>query len=235
MISSHPFLYKQKLTKVWNVSQRRGSRLPKVTQLLIASLIQEPGSPDPGPLLLFLHLLLHILQGPESNSSLCPYPVTRPPLRHSVREQLQASGIWRQSQHLTVGERSVAPPSEYLRWSPDVTLFWCGCRHWLTDSLSHLCIPEAGPMPNKEVLRGKNCLNEWIMRVYLISELLSFFFSWVHSDSMPRLVKNAFSSNMSWILLQDKSSINLCSDLLHSGRWVKKESKHSPHLQGLTV
>lgn len=232
MISSHPFLYKQKLTKVWNFSRRRGSRLPKVTQLLIASLIQEPGSPDPWTAAALSTSISTHITGARIQQFFTPLSS----LRHSVRGQLQASGIWRQSQHLTVGERSVAPPSEYLMWSPDVTLFWCGCRHWLTDSLSHLCIPDPGPMPNKEVLRGKNCLNEWIMRVYLISELLSFFFfSWVHSDSMPRLVKNAFSSNMSWILLQDKSSINLCSDLLHSGRWVKKESKHSPRLQGLTV
>lgn len=47
IVSSTPFLYKQKFTKVWNLSQRRGSRLSKVTQLWIARLTKELGSPDP--------------------------------------------------------------------------------------------------------------------------------------------------------------------------------------------
>ena len=86
-------------------------------QPLTADLTQERGSPDTSPLLLFLHLFLYLLWGPQSNSSVPPYPITRPaPYDVGIRGQLQLSGVGRQSQHPTVGETSVTPPSEYLTW-----------------------------------------------------------------------------------------------------------------------
>lgn len=70
MISSHSFLcVSRNLTKVWKLSQRRGSKLPEVTQPLMANFTQEPGLLLPGRLLLCLHLFLHLLRGPKSNSA----------------------------------------------------------------------------------------------------------------------------------------------------------------------
>lgn len=117
MISYHPFLCKQKLIKVWNLSQ---SNLPEVTQPLTTKLTQEPGSPDPWSAVALSIPFLHLLWKPNFNSSGIPYSITRPTLH------TQVSGIryWDIRSPLTA----------HLRWSSDIILIQCGCRNRLSYS-----------------------------------------------------------------------------------------------------
>lgn len=92
----------------------------------------------------------------------------------------------------------VSGDSHSTRWIPNVGLWHYTHSVWVQKwTLTHFCTPKPGTIPNRGVLRAERRggvrFNKWIMRVYLISELLSlFFFFECNNESMPRTVKNAF-------------------------------------------
>lgn len=110
----------------------------------------------PGPLLLFLQLFLHLLWGPESNSSMLPYLITRPTVYNTgIREQLRVQ-VWEDN------------PSTPLWWNihgstlwiPDVELWHHTHLVWVQKlTLLLAFVSQSLEQCQIEESSGENCLN----------------------------------------------------------------------------